>query len=504
MPGAITVRRTQVNRKDPRLLYEDTFPGNVLNDVLLVKTDSESKITVSNGNLVFSGGKATPGDFDPMALKSGSITLKAGLSLVARIKNAATLESLRFGLVNKTNPAAAATDIENIIYMDDDGVLRHYRLGAGRVLVPTYTANTYLWVLLSFNATQVFCYVSSNGITWPLAWISTWSTATVWPGFWTYQGGASADYIRVYQGYARPAVYSGTPTAPTPTAGAELLTNPGFEGAYVAGLAPNWTKGGTPTVTEEGVTIHGGSAAQKIESTADGQGVYASVGLVAGNWYAVSGWANVASGGMRLKLSKAADGSDGSQATSSAASFAQLRFIKRVAASVNYIMDFEQNGGSASTFYADDASLTILTLSTCLTLASDPGTRYGVVDSAPTLTSGTQCGHWIWVDDADPSNAVLAYQDGVSAYLEKLVAGTYTQLIKNTATYGAAKGLRTVAVLDGSTPKVALYYDTGSGLVQQGTTQSITDSGFGTGVYAFSTLSTNTPGAMAVETGINV
>jgi len=49
--------------------------------------------------------------------------------------------------------------------------------------------------------------------------------------------------------------------------GTEIITNPGFEGTYVSGVAPDWTKDGTPTVSEETTYIHGGSSAQKILNT---------------------------------------------------------------------------------------------------------------------------------------------------------------------------------------------------------------------------------------------
>lgn len=54
----------------------------------------------------------------------------------------------------------------------------------------------------------------------------------------------------------------------------ETLLNPGFEGTYAAGLAPNWNKYGTPTtVAEETTIVHGGSSSQKVIADASKEGV---------------------------------------------------------------------------------------------------------------------------------------------------------------------------------------------------------------------------------------
>ena len=55
-------------------------------------------------------------------------------------------------------------------------------------------------------------------------------------------------------------------TAPVPIIGAELLTNGGFEGTYVSGVAPGWSCLGTPA--EENATIRSGISAQKCTGNA--------------------------------------------------------------------------------------------------------------------------------------------------------------------------------------------------------------------------------------------
>lgn len=82
-----------------------------------------------------------------------------------------------------------------------------------------------------------------------------------------------------------------------------LLSNPGFEGVYVSGVAPSWTKsetGGATGVTfASSATAHGGSAAQSIAATNTTDTQYLiqqSIGaglVVAGQTYRYSAWIQV-------------------------------------------------------------------------------------------------------------------------------------------------------------------------------------------------------------------
>lgn len=74
-----------------------------------------------------------------------------------------------------------------------------------------------------------------------------------------------------------------------------LVDNGGLEGTYIAGLAPGWTKNGTPTVAE--VAGRTGAAAQQVTDSEDtGKSVYQDVAVTSGNWYHVSGWARRSGG----------------------------------------------------------------------------------------------------------------------------------------------------------------------------------------------------------------
>ncbi len=138
-----------------------------------------------------------------------------------------------------------------------------------------------------------------------------------------------------------------------------------------------------------------------------------------------------------------------------------------------------------------------ITLSSTLTLAADPGTKNGICDCAPTLTAGTQAGIACCLDsESVPTYMILGYHDGVNAHLDKLENGTWTSLISAAAAYSAGATLRIVKVGN----SVALYYN-GSAV---GTTQTVDTASYGTKVATFSTLAANAPGAVAVNTGVNV
>lgn len=484
-----------------RYLFEDNFNGGLNRWTI---TDTEGKISTSNSNLDFSGGKATPAWGDPALVSKQFWARLAGLTIEWQVTPGASTDYKTFGFTDGSlDPNAIEA---HSIYLYAAGVVRIFAATAERVTPLTYSAAQVLWLRIVCKATGAYYYVSTdNRVTWKLIWVdSSVTTSPIYAFIESYNAALTASACRVYQGYARPAVYSATPAAPVPSLGAELLTDPGLENWASATDLTSWTESlaGTSTINREASVVQAGTYAARLD--VDASNSVAVIGqqiiLPTGNWLRLQ-WQDYLSGAGSSKTQVA--GSDVlPYATPGQVWSLETRVNRTVSANPN--IAFARGSAASQSVYIDAVSAKALTLSSLLTLAADPGTRYGVVDSAPTLTAGNPCGHWIWQDAAAPSNAVLAYQDGVSAYLEKLVAGTYTQLIKNTAAYGAAKGLRTVAVLDGSTPKVALYYDTGSGLVQQGTTQSITDSGFGTAVYAFSTLSANTPGAMAVHTGVGV
>jgi hypothetical protein len=91
------------------------------------------------------------------------------------------------------------------------------------------------------------------------------------------------------------------PDATNPT---NLLVNAFFEGSYVGGLAPNWTKNGTPTVSENANPTYAayGGKSQHIVASAANQGVVQSVTVLNGQPYAAKLRVYVVSGTVALDV----------------------------------------------------------------------------------------------------------------------------------------------------------------------------------------------------------
>ena len=258
-------------------------------------------------------------------------------------------------------------------------------------------------------------------------------------------------------------LYSATPTAPTPTLGAELFGNPGFDTDTVWVKQVGWT---IATL----VATHTGAVSLISQDVS-----------VAGLWH-------------RLSVDLTAYTSDlfylrnGGVDVLVSTTLGNKMMITRA---INATCGFVSSGGLS----IDNGSAKALTLSTCFTLLADAGGKSGVFDCAPTLTANTQGGIAICLNsETSPLYFLLAYHDGTNANLDKCENGVYTSLISAAAAYSAGAQLRILKVGD----SVRLYY--GSPLAQVGTTQTVdTTTGYGAKVAVFSTLSTNTPGVSMVQ-----
>jgi len=265
------------------------------------------------------------------------------------------------------------------------------------------------------------------------------------------------------------------PTAVAPTLGGELLGNPGLEGAYVAGLAPNFALKGTPTVDEEGTIIHGGSAAQKVTTSGDNEGVSAdTVAIVLGTHYQVSCYGFLPTVGNSTSMRMGRTNANITTPTSSDLAILNawteiVGVVRCIAANPSSINMHKPAGLADGIFYVDDVSMKPITLSTTLGTPQDTG-PYGTWKVGATLLSGTQQGVIVCVDNPYvPRSFVLAYHDGVNAILEKCVAGTYANLISTAATYAAGRVPEVRRALGTNT--FQLFYNG----TQIGTNQTIND-----------------------------
>jgi hypothetical protein len=267
---------------------------------------------------------------------------------------------------------------------------------------------------------------------------------------------------------------SGNKAINTPTLGSEQLTDPGLEAWLSATDPTNWSEGiaGTSTVNREASVIHGGSFAARLDidaSTSIAQITQVVNSAVVGQWVRRSAWAKSNPVSKTATLATLNVFPTNEYSYTLTGTYAQIVETRRVTAA-NPQMSPKRAGGSASSsLYFDDVSWKVLTLSTLFVSQNfNLNDVYATVKA--TLAAGNPAGLVLNLDSASsPANFVLAYHDGTNAYLDKCVAGTYTNLITAAATYSAGAILRVSKL--GNTYK--LYYNS----VQIGADQTVNDAG---------------------------
>lgn len=216
----------------------------------------------------------------------------------------------------------------------------------------------------------------------------------------------------------------------TPTLGEELFTNPGAEGEYTDGLAPNWNAVGVGTASEEGTIIHGGSAAQKFVGGGSANiGVsHASGTVTAGNWYVFDGWFRASAIGLmqvvnnritniQTYLPYTADAYVQTKQDAAAASTGAATFTMRIGVAVE------------GTFYADDISLKQITKSELVTARTYKATDFICAASINAPAGGA--GLVVCLDSiTNPTSYFRAMIAGRRINIIKSVSGTETLLQK--------------------------------------------------------------------------
>lgn len=229
----------------------------------------------------------------------------------------------------------------------------------------------------------------------------------------------------------------------TPTLGAELIVNGGFDSDTV------WTK-------EANWTIGSGAAAKSAgANNSIGQTV-----LTIGQWYRCVWTLVTYTGGSSFQARF------GPSVTSVARAVAATYTDSLRALGTTAFI----NGGSAAAGTIDNVSAKALTLST-LFATKDFGRAAVDASVEATIVSGNRCGLVLNLDSiSSPANFVIADHNGVTARLTKCVAGTYTELISTAATYSAGAPLRVVRT---APTTYQLWYNG----TQVGTDQTIADAG---------------------------
>lgn len=228
---------------------------------------------------------------------------------------------------------------------------------------------------------------------------------------------------------------------PAPSLGAELATN----GSFAADAS--WTKGSGWTIAA-GVASHAATASSAITQTV----------ATIGNWYQI------------VVTLTAFTSSSGVNTSGLSTALFRTSLATYTYAGIATATALGVRGQSTSAFSVDDISIKLIATASLFSLrqyaASDVNARVNI-----TLSSITPAGIILCADSlTSPSNYLHAYLDGAGfAKLDKVVAGTRTNLINGAVAYVATQSLRAIK----SGTSVSLYY---AG-TQVGTTQTVSDVG---------------------------
>lgn len=251
----------------------------------------------------------------------------------------------------------------------------------------------------------------------------------------------------------------------TPT-GTEVCADGDMEAANL----DNWVATLTPTTREKsGTQKHGGSQSLHLVTDASSEGALQTVTLgAAPKWVRFSGWLYRVATSLNFRATGGGF-SDLIGATENGEWQRKIITGRTTSGTTSVIQALSSSGEG----YADDYSVMVLSVPALFRTVrtSVPSvTAQVVLSTMPANTvSMLQAGLVINMDsETNPQNFVIAYYSGRDAkvYLDKCVAGVYTNLVSGAVTYGAAKILKVVK--NGTTYQVS--YD-GS---QVGTDQTIT------------------------------
>lgn len=269
----------------------------------------------------------------------------------------------------------------------------------------------------------------------------------------------SVDFSTVPDG-AMPAAFQGAGWSVlggngicTPTLGAELLTDPGLEANYTAGLCDSLVVGaGTPTVAQS-ADVHGGTKAQSFIADADGTSIrFPQITPDDQSFYKFTAWGKRAAGAAGQVLPTLfqiggvpALGTFGAPITGAA--YAQRGAVQRTKG-IGLLFGFPayQSGATGyDTVIVDDCSLKKMTEASMMALI--PAVYDVTVKAKYTWDKNSWAGVIARADAAiAPTTYLLAtYSMHISGYfcfvdLYKCVSGVYTNLISTWSNSPGAGG----------------------------------------------------------------
>lgn len=276
----------------------------------------------------------------------------------------------------------------------------------------------------------------------------------------------------------------------TPVMGDEMLTDQGIEAWTNPTTTSDWQSytTGASTVNQESTIINGGTYACRLDGDVDNSLLFIRKAHVvaAGVWHIGTAYMR---GSATLKMGHLELCGIVGQNRNPGTTYTQYPIIARSTDTSATFVLARSSIASASLYY-DTASLKPITFSSTLNYLGERSTKSGVYQCAPTISVvDTQSG--IAICYFDVNNFVLAYTNGIKAYLDKCINGVWTNLINGTVTYAAERILK----VEVNGENYDLYYNG----TQVGSTAVISDAGLGRRVYGFSTYAGNTVGQVTTN-----
>jgi len=215
-----------------------------------------------------------------------------------------------------------------------------------------------------------------------------------------------------------------------------------------------WTAYGSNTIANVGNEL-------QITYVDNGFGAYVllrnlsdlSADLSAGTWYQFDCDSYINTGSYQLSLSQHAGTNTLSSSITQTSSGAVIMTYRALTAALDAVRF--NNLGAGQIVYMDNLALKPLTLNTLFSAISE-STADVIVTANLTMTAGTQLGLSLNINDVDsPTDLVICYIDGTNCKLEKLVGGTWTEVLSAAIVYGAGYELR----VDKSGSDYRVYYN---------------------------------------------
>lgn len=463
--------------------------------------DTGNLLSISGGALVW---PATGATGDPL-ITWGVQTRVAGKLVIAEITNKVNNYSARVGW-------GTTVSYPRDGFRFKSGLVLEVEVGAQAKQIGTYTVDSSYNFLVMMRTTGWYYYVKggSEFPNWTLVWVDDTQTGSEYPAI--SQAGASTnytcDFIRIpdltTENLPKEMIYDtftrddGAPgntetTGPdsqavtayawagngtidtnamkvTPSLGAELVTNGGFEGTYDTedtniDIAPSWNARsldvGVDTASEETTLIHGGSSAQKfvVDATNEGVANAVTISIPANAWFRMGVWAR-GTGAQVIKFTSEFGrvAFNPPSAISIDATYAE-KIVTVLHGTVADDRFGVLSGTGAGTYYIDDFTVKTIDLDTCVALLSyDQDDVWAAID--PTITDDTQAGLILRssaTSTLSGASYLHVYYNRVDGkiYVDQVAAGTPTNLSSTTATYSATA--RLVAWLSGTDLRV--YYN---------------------------------------------